>query len=322
MSSTVLVGDIGGTHCRLALASLDANRVRLLRQDHFKNSAASGLAEIIRQFLGEDAPPRSACLAVAGPTDGRRVSLTNLDWQIDTASLQTEFGFETVTLVNDFLAVGHGLDALEPGNLATLQAGIPLPRAPRVAVGAGTGLGVVQSIWLGAGYAPLASEGGHIAFAPVDDEQASLLRFLQADFARVSVERILSGPGIAALYRFCRTASGRPITRRREPAEVTAAALQGSDPAAAWAMRLFARIYGQTAGDLALIAQARGGVYLAGGIPAKILPFLQSGEFMQGFCAKGRFSGWMALVPVQVVLDPDIGLKGAALLAAARKTSG
>lgn len=317
MASPILVGDIGGTHCRLALAIPEANRVQLIQRAHFVNSQAHGLSDIIQRFLGETTPPRSACLAVAGPTDGRRVSFTNLDWQIDTGPLQTEFGFETARLVNDFLAVGHGLDALGPKDLTLLQAGTPLPHAPRVAVGAGTGLGVVQSVWMDAGYEPLASEGGHIAFAPANDEQVSLLRFLQEQFGRVSVERILSGPGISSLYRFCRAAGGRPINREREPAEVTAAALDGTDPTAAWAMKLFARIYGQTAGDLALIAQARGGVYLAGGIPPKILPFLQSEEFMMGFNAKGRFSNWMELVPVQVVLDQDIGLKGAALLAAA-----
>jgi glucokinase len=314
MTSPILVGDIGGTHCRLALASIDASRlVRLIRQGNFKNSDFPGLAGIIRRFLGEAQTPQRVCLAVAGPTDGRRVSFTNLDWQIDCDDLKAEFGFQATSLVNDFLAVGHGLDALAPADIAPLQGGTPPPQAARLAVGAGTGLGVVQSLWMGTRYQAFSSEGGHIAFAPANDEQISLLRFLQGELGRVSVERLLSGPGIAALYRFCRAASGRPIKRAREPAEVTAAALAATDPTAVWAMKLFARIYGQTAGDLALIAQARGGVYLAGGIPPKILPLLQSEEFMAGFRDKGRFSAWMESVPVQVVLDKDIGLKGAAL---------
>jgi glucokinase len=316
MSTPVLVGDIGGTHCRLALATVEGQRVHLSRQAYLKNSEADGLSALVRKFLGDADTPRLACLAVAGPTDGQSVRFTNLDWHIDAGSLQAEFGFERASLINDFLAVGYGLDAVDTADLATLQAGRRQARAPRIAIGAGTGLGVAQSIWDGAAYQALASEGGHMAFAPLDDEQASLLRFLQPDYGRVSVERLLSGSGIVNLYRFCRAASGRPLKRAREPAEITAAALEGSDPTAVWAMRLFSRIYGQTAGDLALIAQASGGVYLAGGIPPKVLPFLEGEEFLAGFRGKGRFSDWTGTVPVQVVLDKDVGMKGAALRAA------
>jgi len=313
MSRTSLVGDIGGTHCRLALAVNVDGQVQLSHRASYRNAEANSLTEILRRHLQCVPQPDSACLAVAGPTDGRRVSFTNLDWQIDSEQLQSDLGLSQVRLVNDFMAVGHALPALAADDLATLQTGAPLPSAPRLALGAGTGLGVVQCAWSEAGAVALASEGGHIAFAPVNDEQISLLRHLQAEFGRVSVERILSGPGISALYRFCRTASGRPITRARDAAEVTDAALAGTDPTAAWAMRLFARIYGQTAGDLALVAQARGGVYLAGGIAPRILPLLQGEDFMEGFRQKGRFSGWMEAVPVHVILDPDVGLKGAAL---------
>jgi len=315
MSTEILVGDIGGTHTRLAIASVHSGRVHLSRQATFQNSSASGLSSLMEGFLrGHDRPSRT-CLAVAGPTDGGTVSFTNLDWQIDSAALQSEFGFSDARLVNDFLAVGFGLDALEAADLACLQSGAPQAQACRLALGAGSGLGVVQSVWTTTGYRPLASEGGHIAFAPGDDEQASLWRFLRDEYGRVSVERILSGPGISALYRFCRAASGRPLQRERAPAEVSAAALEGRDPTATWAMKLFARIYGQTAGDLALVAQAQGGVYLAGGIAPRILPLLQDAAFLEGFRNKGRFSGWMQTVPVQVILDRDVGLKGAALAA-------
>jgi glucokinase len=313
MNAQMLVGDIGGTHCRLALASRTGNRVLLGDRITYHNADAGSLTEILSDFLQGRPKPPTACLAVAGPTDGRRVSFTNLDWQIDTEHLEHALGFSQVRLVNDFLAVGHALSALEAEDVACLQPGSMVSRSPCIAIGAGTGLGVVQRIWGASGYAPLASEGGHIAFAPVDDEQVSLLRFLQGEFGRVSVERILSGPGISDLYRFCRLASGRPIQRVRDPAEVTSAALAGTDPTATWAMKLFARIYGQTAGDLALVAQARGGVYLAGGIAPRILPFLQDEAFLLGFRQKGRFSEWMESVPVHVILDQDIGLKGAAL---------
>lgn len=312
----LLVGDLGGTHCRLALAERGPDGVRLVRQHRYVSGEAAGLVEIVQDFLAPGERPRRACLAVAGPTDGRRVRFTNLDWEVDAETIRWAFGLEAARLINDFAAVGHGLEALTPAELHTLQTGPGVLGAPRLALGAGTGLGVVQCLAQGGRYQPLASEGGHIAFAPVSDEQISLLNFLRAEYGRVSLERILSGPGIAALYRFCRIASGRPLRREREPEEVTGAALAGNDPAAMWAMTLFARIYGQAAGDLALVTRSTAGVYLAGGIAPKILPFLEGGAFLAGFRGKGRFSAWMETLPVHVILDPDVGLKGAALAAA------
>ena len=310
----ILVGDIGGSNTRLALADLNGNTVTLSHRQYYANAEADSLATLIRRHLADAPRPECACLAVAGPTDGHTVSLTNLDWRIDATAVSREFACPT-RLINDFDAVAWGLDALTEADLTTLQAGQPVARAPRLAMGPGTGLGVALSIATESGYRPQAGEGGHIGFAPTDEEQAALLRFLQARHGRVSVERILSGPGITELFAFCRAASGRPAKRERSPAEVSQAALDGSEPIAAWAMRLFCRILGQTAGDLALAAGARGGVHLAGGIPARILPLLQESEFLAGFRDKGRFAAWMETVPVHVVTDPDIGLKGAALAA-------
>lgn len=310
----ILVGDIGGSHSRLALAEVAAGTVTLRRRAQYDNAAADSLAALVERHLADAPAPATACLALAGPTDGRTAALTNLDWHVDAGALGARFACP-FRLVNDFAAAARGLDAVAPVDLVALQAGAPVAGAPRVALGPGTGLGVAIAVAGTAGHRPLAGEGGHVGFAPVDDEQVALLRFLQARHGRVSVERILSGPGIADLFAYCRTASGRPVKRERAPAEVTAAALAGSDPVAAWAMRLFCRILGQTAGDFALVAGARGGIYLAGGIPPRILPLLADGEFMRGFRAKGRFAGWMADVPVHVVTDPDVGLRGAALLA-------
>lgn len=311
----ILVGDIGGSNTRLALAKIHGDAVELDHRREFTNADTASLADLIRSHLADAPPPSQACLAVAGPTDGTTVELTNLAWRIDADELGRAFGFP-VRLVNDFEAVAWGLGALAKTNLVTLQAGNPVLHAPRLAMGPGTGLGVALSIATVSGYRPLAGEGGHVGFAPTDEEQAALLRHLQARHGRVSVERILSGPGIAELFAFCRAASGRPVKRERSPAEVTQAALDGDDAIASWALRLFCRILGQTAGDLALAAGARGGVYLAGGIPPRILPLLQDGEFITGFRNKGRFSAWMETVPVHAVTDPDIGLKGAALATA------
>lgn len=309
----ILAGDIGGTNTRLALYDADGTEAAPARR--YLNSEATGLADLVEAYLDAiGTRPEAACFAVAGPTDGREAHLTNLAWAIDASALSRRFGFHCA-LVNDFAAVGWGLDALTPTGLRSLQIGVTRPGAPRLALGAGTGLGVAQCFADAAGYRVQASEGGHIGFAPLDEEQWALARSLQAEYGRVSVERILSGPGIAALYGHCRRAMGRPMRRERGPTEVSEAALAGDDATALWAMRLFCAIYGQTAGDLALVTRAEGGIYLAGGIAAKILPLLEDGGFMAGFRAKGRFSEWMASLPVHVVLDPDVGLKGAALAA-------
>jgi glucokinase len=312
----VLTGDIGGTNTRLALADVAINRVRLREVERFRNADATSLSQLLRTFLDGKTRPQAACLAVAGPTDGRQVKLTNLDWVIDSVAIAAETGIPKVRLINDFAAVGHGLGVLEAGGRAILQAGQPVDHAPRLALGAGTGLGVVQTAWFEGRYRAMASEGGHISFAPADALQMRLLSFLQSIYGRVSVERILSGPGISLLYRFCWNESGQPDTAPSlTTAEITDAALEGRDALAIRTLSLFARIFGQTAGDLALVSQCLGGVYLAGGIAPKILPILQQGAFLEGFRDKGRFSAWMERVPVYVVLDEDVGLKGAALAA-------
>lgn len=310
----ILCGDIGGTHCRLALARVAGAHVSLERVARYRNADFPDLLAILADFLGHHGHGLACCLAVAGPTDGRQVRFTNLDWTVDAEALAARFGFSRARLVNDFAAVGWGLAALGGQDLASLQPGSALAGAPRVALGAGTGLGVSLVAWHGDHFRPLPSEGGHIGFAPTHPEQDRLLVFLRGLYGRASVERILSGPGLEDLYRFCR--QDRGLAPRDLPAQaVSQAGLAGTDPAARAALDLFVAIYGQTAGDLALAARAQGGVYLAGGIAPKLLPALQDGAFLAAFRAKGRFADWMHQVPVHVVLDPDLGLKGAALAA-------
>ncbi len=316
----VLCGDIGGTHCRLAIAEVTGHRVDLERSARYRTAEYPDLETTLALFLGGETAPAACCLAVAGPTDGRRVHFTNLDWTVDADTLASRFGFSLTLLVNDFAAVGWGLDSLSGDMLAPLQPGVPLAQAPRVALGAGTGLGVSLCAWRGDHYRPLPSEGGHIGFAPTNAEQDRLLAFLRGRYDRASVERILSGPGIVDLYDFCLEDAGLsdfPLLSAEHPAEaISQAGLAGEDQAAVRCLDLFSAIYGQTAGDLALAARANGGVFLAGGIAPKLLGLLGKGGFMGGFRAKGRFSDWMDSVPVNVILDPDVGLKGAALAAA------
>lgn len=322
MVLNVLVGDIGGTHCRLALAQVAGTRVALADVRHYRNAEHAGLTAILADYLHRHRHrPKTASLAVAGPTDGRRVHFTNLDWCVDAGLLARELGLDRVSLVNDFTAVGWGLDALQAQDLHVLQAGAVEPEGVRAAVGAGTGLGVSLCVPCQGRHRPLPTEGGHMGFAPVDEEQDRLLRFMRGLHGRVSAERVVSGPGIVDLYRFCAEEAGLaepPLLATAEPARaISQAALDARDPVAGRAMKLFARIYGQVAGDVALLTRAQGGIYLAGGIPPKVLPWLEGPEFLAGFQAKGRFSAWMREVPVAVVLDMDIGLRGAALAATA-----
>jgi len=320
----ILVGDLGGTHTRLARAETHAGRVTLTHVARYLNSEHADLNAILVRFLAASglsgaSGETACCLAVAGPTDGARVQFTNLDWRIETPALIQRFGFARCQLINDFAAVGWGLNTLDIDALASMRAGQPVAGGARVALGAGTGFGVSLCTWRGDHYQPLASEGGHVGFAPCDGEQDRLLAFLRNTHGRVSVERILSGPGLVDLFRFCLAdigQTGSPLLDAEHPAQaISQAGLDQSEPVAAHCLNLFTRIYGQTAGDWALAMQAGGGIFLAGGIAPKLLPVLQSGAFMAGFDAKGRYRDWMARVPVAVILDPDIGLKGAAFAA-------
>ena len=311
----LLVGDIGGTHTRLAIAEVGiGGKVRISPVERFLNQTHTNLTVTLRDYLATQKRLTRASLAVAGPTDGLSCNLTNLGWQIDAHQLGDELGLR-LSLLNDFAAVGWGVDALNPENIHTLQTGNPTPNTARVLLGAGTGLGVALCAPQGKVWRPLPGEGGHIAFAPLDAEQDALLAFLRGEHhGRVSVERILSGPGILSLYRFqCAQFNQSPVLT--DSAAVSVAALARTNTAAEAALQLFARIYAQVAGDLALVGGARGGVYLAGGIAPQVLPFLQTPAFLEAFLAKGRFTDWMRAIPLHVVLDPDIGLKGAALAA-------
>jgi len=344
---SVLVGDIGGTHCRLALASYTETGALLHGQLHepphapppihlhdirrYRNADHAGLADILAAYLGPAPATRQACLAVAGPTDGQQVRFTNLDWQIDCRPLRTRLDLEKIQLINDFAAVGWGLNSLQTSDRVVLQTGhtTDTRHAVKIAVGAGTGLGV--SICVpnmsppdSGTHRPLPTEGGHIGFAPVNEEQDRLLAFMRARHGRVSVERLLSGPGIVDLYRFCLREHGEtethdPLLATNEPAQtISTAALAGEHPSAIQAMRLFVTLYGQVAGDIALASLAQGGVFLAGGIAPQILPLFNAPEFLEAFHAKGRYREWMHSLPVALITDHDIGLKGAAVAAAAR----
>lgn len=324
----ILAGDIGGTKTLLQLADVEGETVRIRAERSFASGDYSSLAPMAREFLDEEAAESvvSACFGVAGPVvdEGRRqhAGLTNLPWRLDSEELSALLGIGRVRLINDFQAIGYGIDGLLPSQLETVQERPRLEAGPRLVLGAGTGLGVAQMFPCGLHYRVYPTEAGHIGFAPCDDEQMELLGYMQREYGRVSCERLLSGAGIEAIYRFISERGTDPSRRERvlsapDPAAaVSAGALDGTDPDAVKTLELFASIYGSIAGDLALVTLATGGVYLAGGIAPKILPFINSDRFRGAFNDKGRMAPLTMAMPVQVIIEPKMGLLGAALAAA------
>ena len=307
----VLAGDIGSTKTLLQIVTREKGYCHSSHTARFDSRAWSNFIPIVEEFLRTAPPPvpEVACFAVAGPVEGSRAQLTNLPWEpLDAFRLARHFGLHRVRLINDFSAVGYGIEGLSETEWVTLQAGQARLRAPRALLGAGTGLGQGIAVWVNDRYEPLDTEGGHVDFAPVDEEQDRLLQFLRIRYDHVSYERLLSGAGLMDIYQFFCGAI-------HEASAISAAALAGSDPIAVHALRLFARIYGQQAGNLALTCLARGGVYLAGGIAQYILPFLQDGAFLHAFRSKGRMEPVLREIPVHVILNPRVGLLGAALVA-------
>jgi glucokinase len=316
----ILAGDIGGTNSRLALCAPEPARPRIVHIEHFRNAGEPGFEIIAARFLANarlalgEVRVERACFALAGPVEGRRVKLTNLPWDVDADGLARALAIGDVRLVNDFVAAASGLEALGPSDLCTLQAGEPISDAPRVAIGAGTGLGVAYLVREGAGFRVIGGEGGHMGLAPADDEQDRLWQFLHAGGRRVIAEDVVSGPGLERVHAFVRAQAGAPPIAATS-AEISAGALAG-DALANHALDLFVSCFGAVAGDHALAVLARGGVFIAGGVAPKILPRLEDGRFVAAFNAKGAHRRLAERMPVHVVTEEKLGLLGAALLAA------
>lgn len=319
-----LAGDIGGTKTLLSISAAADERTPLL-QKSYQSSAYAGLAEMVDAFLAEAGirDIDAACFALAGPVNERVVKLTNLPWVVDGDALAGRFAIKRVTLINDFEAAGYGVALLQAADLLTLQAGAELVQGARLVVGAGTGLGVA---WLSSqadAYRVLPSEGGHMDFAPADDMQCLLLRYLQHRHGHVSYERIVSGPGLITIFEFMRdTGLASPSSQLLEAmklgdaaAAITQFSQQGDEVIARMTVNLFLSVYGAFVGNMALAVLPRGGIYVAGGIAAKMAVQMQGGEFMKAFLSKGRFGGLLATLPLHIVLNPNVGLLGANLCA-------
>lgn len=345
----LLAGDIGGTKTILRLTEAQSGggvtnvNVKPLYEKRYASGEFPDLAPIVQKFLQEAAQevdhtpqPELACFAIAGPVVNNTSKVTNLGWDLAADRLGQDLAIPKVSLINDFAAVGYGILALDAADLHPLQAGKPQPHAPIAVLGAGTGLGEGFLIHDGQTYQVYSCEGGHTDFAPRSELEFQLSRYLldRHNIQRISVERVVSGQGIVSIYQFLRDRqyaaesseiaqivrqweqeTGRSEKTVDPAAAISQAALEKRDRLSQQTLQMFVEAYGAEAGNLALKLLPYGGLYVAGGIAAKILPLMQEGTFLQAFIEKGRMRNLMEQIPVSIVLNPQVGLLGAALAA-------
>lgn len=313
-----LVGDVGGTHARFALAVRRDGRVQVEQALVFLARDYPTGEDAVRAYLAKVDAGRlpAAVVAAAGPVmDGAVAFTNNTAWRFSETGLKAAGGFEQARLINDFAAQALAIDHLQTGDCRSIG---PAGRRPAggsaVIMGPGTGFGVAARIDDGRGRAILTGEGGHASFAPDDAEEIEILTRLARRFGHVSIERVLSGPGLLNLYQTLAAIRGEPATLV-EPDAVTRGALAG-EPLSRLALERFCAILGSVAGDFALAYGARDGVYISGGIAPVIIDVLETSDFRRRFEAKGRFVDYLRPIPTRVVMEPRAALIGAAGLLA------
>lgn len=324
-ASLVLAGDVGGTKTLLALYHAKDGHVAIHRSQRFDSKAYPTLQEMTREFIGKDRTIVSAaCFGVPGPVSDGAVRTTNLPWRLTEYELAEDLRIPRVRLVNDLVATAASLPYLGSLDYLTLHPGAAVHEQDSFCVIApGTGLGQAVLHREPGRTVLLGSEGGHADFAPRTEREIALLTYLIKKFGRVSVERIISGPGILNIYSFLRDTKFAPESpdlaeaiRIGDPsAAIGKAAVEGTDPLATETLSIFMSVLGAHAGNMMLTYLASGGVYIAGGIPSKILDLLKGGEVVASYLAKGRLSPLVEATPLYVVKDPLTGLHGAAYLA-------
>ncbi|MGD8643310.1 MAG: glucokinase [Chromatiales bacterium] len=321
MTEAFLVGDIGGTHTRLAHARHSAQGITIDALEVYPSAGSSSFEDLLQRHLERHPGPVAAAgFGFPGPVVDFSVTTTNLPWRVDGAVLENLLA-APVALCNDLEAAADGIAVVPSSALIALQPGSPRD-GNRAVIAAGTGLGQAILFRVGDDWLPSASEGGHCDFAPTDEHDVELWRALRARHGHVSYERLVSGPGLVELFGFFAARGGeapQPWQASEDGAAwVAGAAQSGSSEAAMRALDRFCRLYGAEAGNLALKSLAVGGVYLAGGIAPKLREALGGGGFIEAFHDKGRFRGLMERIPAHIVDDPLLALRGAARAAARR----
>lgn len=322
----LLAGDLGATKTLLGLFEPRPVRPVPAAVRTFATRDFRDLGDMVAAFLAAEgaAPDRieAASVGVAGPVGEDRARLTNAGWMVAAADLTRRFGVGDVRLLNDLEATAWSLPVLGASELEVLQPGDAAPQGTLAIIAAGTGLGMALVVRSDGVYRPVASEGGHADFAPTSEREVALLRMLIADKGRAQWEDVISGPGLTALHRFTHAGPcaevGEGIEAAGRPAAISRAAIESGCLECRDALDLFVAIYGAAAGNLALTAAATGGVYIGGGIAPRILPALRAGGFMAAFRRKAPMERLLARIPVQLILNPDAALLGAAVHANGR----
>jgi len=317
----VLAGDIGGTKTNVGLFVMGKKRPKPLVIESFASREAPHLENLVDRFLkSHPAPISSACFGIAGPVINGRCKTTNLPWVVSETSLQRRFHWRHVRLLNDLAATALAVPLLRRSERVSLNKGNMQKKGTLALLSPGTGLGQAMLAYQDGEYVPLSSEGGHVSFSPTTEREIDLWRYLRKKFGHVSVERVLSGPGLVNIYSWLRD-SGRfkeplwlkVLMREGDAAKaISESALRKKQALCLESLRFYVSMLGSAAGNLALTSMAVGGVYLGGGIPPKILPALKQGVFLKTLTAKGRFSDLLSRIPVHVIVNDKAALLGAA----------
>lgn len=322
----ILAGDVGGTKVHLALYDFINGKLEYKRDERYPAKNYAGLQEIVREFLGAE-KVTSACFGVPGPVRDGRLRLTNLPWTLDSRELSNELGIQYVFLINDLEANGYGIAELQPNQIYTLSEGDASQTGNRALIAAGTGLGEGILIWNGRSHTPYPSEGGHADFAPRNEDEIDLLRFLKQKYnGRISFERVVSGMGLTNVYEFLREVRGieeptwlaERMANEDPNAVITELAMAARSEICEKALDMFVSAYGAESANLALKVLSVGGFYVGGGIAPRIIEKLKDGSFMRAFTDKGRLSQLLVNMPVRVILESRAALLGAAAYAEAR----
>ena len=321
-SLMILAGDVGGTKTLLGVFDRDPARPRPVTVREFATLDYHDLTAMIESLTSDAAAPRvaidAACFGVAGPVIGDTAALTNVPWKVEARTIADRFGFARVDLLNDLQAMAYGVPVLQPSELHVLQTGHARQDGNIGLLAAGTGLGEALLHNVAGRFIPSPSEGGHADFAARNEREIRLLRWLTARFGRAQVEDVVSGPGLRHIHEVTHIGPCRGIEdleSRDAPAAIAAAALEGRCVGCVEALEMFVEAYGAEAGNHALRGVSTGGLFVGGGIAPKILPAMSDGRFIRVFREKAPFEALLAAMPVNVILNPQTGLLGAAVFA-------
>ncbi|MFK5984467.1 MAG: glucokinase [Pseudomonadota bacterium] len=336
----VLAGDIGGTKTLLQLSTIKildkkASKMQVLCEQRYKSTDFKSFSTLLDVFISQarekcsayDLKPdfkiATACLAIAGPIQDKTAKVTNLPWLIKANDLKTAFDIDQVELINDFKAVAYAIEATAEKDLCILQRGKVVAKAPKVVIGAGTGLGSAFLFYDGLQYQVFSSESSHVAFAPINDLEMQLLVYLQQQYQQVSYEHIVSGMGLVNIFNFLHSINSHPLSAEfsqalktgDQAALISQFALEKKEPIAEQSLDIFTQIYARQAANLALCSLAYGGVYIAGGIAPKIIKKLQQKEFLDYFKNNSNMGHLLEDLPITVLMNEKSGLIGASVVA-------